>query len=141
VNSALAIYSICAADSGVIALLNAGTSPPSIRFYDAGNVPQDNTSGASMPCATFQSIAGSPTIVFDLHAPADNERVQVDAWSLNSLAEAQSISDAIRTALENQDAQIAQEITACVVSLNGHDYEPDTKRYRVSIDFSFWIPH
>ncbi len=126
-----ALYGICNADAGVIALLTDDAG--NIRLYPAGNVPQE----AVMPAATYQTIGGAPANVFE-SAPADNERVQIDCWAM-SFDQAQSVADAIRAALENQTALTAQGLGAKCVSFNGHDYDPETKRYRSSFDWSFWL--
>lgn len=134
-------YAICNADAGVRTLIGVATSPPSIRLYPSGNLPQqDTTAAAVLPAATYQTIGGKPANVFELHAPADNERIQVDCWSTDQNPDqAQALADAIRTAMENQAQQTSYGIGACVVSFNGHDYESETKRYRSSFDLSIWI--
>lgn len=122
--------------TGVRSLMPDGASD--VRFYPAGMLPQDNDSGnPTLPAATFQTIGGSPANVFEVAAPADNERIQVDVWALTFDA-AQTAADAMRSAIEDQSAQTTQGVGAYIVSFNGHDFEPSTRRYRVSFDLSIW---
>lgn len=137
-SAGVALYAICVADAGVLAILGDGASPPNIRLFPAGNIPQSSTAASDLlPAATYQTIGGAPSNTFHPHAPADNERIQLDCWS-DSYDGAQIIADAIRAAIENMDAQIAQSVGIQIVSFNGRDYEPETKRYRVSFDISVW---
>lgn len=134
-----ALYAICVADTGVRALIGDGASPPNIRLYPAGNIPQSNGAASEiLPAATYQTIGGAPANTFHPHAPADNERIQLDCWSTD-YDQAQSVADALRAAIENEDAQVAQSVGIQIVSFNGRDYEPETKRYRVSFDISVWL--
>lgn len=139
-NISQSLYAICRRNAGVLALLQDGapTSPPNIRLYPAGNIPQSDTvADTLMPAATYQTVGGAPANVFETAAPADNERLQIDCWS-ESYDQAQSVADAIRAAVEDPNAQTSYGVGIQIVSFNGHDYESDTKRYRVSFDLSIW---
>lgn len=121
------IFPLLSADAAVKAVV--GTNP--VRVYPAGNIPQA-TSGdpnQNLPCVTWQSIGGHTENIMDERPPVDYQRVQIDCWAM-TFSVAQALSDAVRAALE---------LHGNCTSLNGHDYEPDTRRYRASFDFSFWV--
>lgn len=130
INSTL--YSIVSTNAGVLALIGVG-SPPVVNFFPAGNIPQ----GLAMPVATYQSIGGTPANVFE-RAPADNQRIQIDCWSMD-FDNAEAIADAIRAALEDPSVTTTYGLGAKLVSFNGNDYDSDTKRYRSSSDWSLWM--
>jgi hypothetical protein len=121
------IYTLLANDSGVAALV--GT-----RIYPMGIIPQEVT---TFPVLTYQTVTGSTDNVLGV-APDDHERVQIDCWSQVSLAEAQTLSDAVRAAFENVPALNALKTAATLSTFNGHDYEEQTKRFRVSTDWDFY---
>lgn len=122
-----AIFTTLSGTSAVTALI--GTSP--VRCYPAGNIPQGASLDPStyVPCVTWQTIAGTVENSFDNHAPADHQRIQIDCWDL-TFSGADALHDAVRAALES--------IGYCV-SLNGHDFDSETKRYRSSSDWTFWL--
>ena len=124
-----ALFTIVSNNSGVTAFF--GTNP--CRFFPAGYIPQDQP----MPAASFQTIGGAPANTLDAAAPADNDRIQVDCWS-DDYDEAIDVAEAIRTAIESASAQTALAVGMQIVSFNGHDYDSETKRFRVSFDVSIW---
>ena len=121
------IFPILSTTPAVTAIV--GTSP--CRVYPAGNIPQvaGTDPNANIPCVTWQQVGGMPENLLSERAPVDNQRVQIDAWALTFTA-ANNLAETVRTALE---------LSGYLVSLNGADYDSDTKRYRVSFDFSFWL--
>jgi hypothetical protein len=122
------IYTILSADSGVSALV--GT-----RIYPMGIIPQEVT---TFPVLTYQTVTGATDNVQGSIAPDDHERIQIDCWSQASLAEAQTLADAVRAAFENLAALNALKTAATLSTFNGHDYEPETKRFKVSTDWDFY---
>lgn len=124
-----ALFAIVSGNSGVTALL--GTNP--CRFYPGGDIPQK----AAMPAACFMTIGGMPSNTFDAAAPADNQRIQIDAWA-EDYDDAVDVLAAIRAAIEVQSVQTSNNVGIQIVSFNGTDYDSETKRYRVSFDVSVW---
>lgn len=120
------VYPILAADSGVSALV-------ATRIYPAAIIPQEVV---LFPCITYQTIWGSPTNVLSGSAPVDEERVQIDCWAYSMVA-ADQLGAAVRAAFENIPACAANGCAVNCTSINGDDYEDQTKRYRSSFDFSF----
>ncbi len=126
------VFQLLAADAAVTAII--GTSP--VRCYPGGNIPQvsGKDPDALMPCVTWQSIGGMPENMLSDRPVVDRLRIQIDCWAAgpNGFNAATALSDAVQAALE---------LNGYCVSLNGHDYDSDTKRYRSSFDWSFWVQH
>lgn len=123
------VFSLLAAAPAVTALI--GTTP--VRCYPAV-IPQTSDgqpNNALLPAITWQTIVGTPENYIDAPPAIEQSRVQIDAWAL-TLALAEQVFAAARTALEDGGRNV-------MVSSNGFDYEPETKRYRVSGDFEFWV--
>lgn len=123
------VFQLLAAAPAVTALI--GTAP--VRCY-ASLIPQTSDgqpNNALLPAITWQTIVGTPENYVDAPPTIEQVRVQVDAWAL-SLGQAQQVFDAARVALEDTGRNV-------MASNNGFDYEPETKRYRVSGDFEFWV--
>lgn len=121
------VYPILLADSAVNALV-AG------RIYPAGIMPQEVT---ARPVIVYQTIAGTPLNTLADATRGDNERIQIDAWDV-TLAGAQAVMAAVRAALDSIATLQAHSIACECSSINGHDYDTETKTYRDSADFSFW---
>lgn len=123
------VFTLLVASSDVTAIV--GTSPS--RIYPAGNVPEvtGGDPNANVPCISWQTIAGHPENYMSGRPDVDNQRIQIDCWAL-TFTQANALAAA---------AQAALELSGQCVSLNGHDYEPLTMRYRASFDFSFWVQH
>lgn len=123
------VFSLLAAAGPVTSIV--GTNP--VRVYPAGNIPQSTTSdpNVNVPCVTWQTIGGVPENMLSERPVVDNQRIQIDCWAM-TFGGAQTLSDAVQAALE---------LNGYCVSINGHDFDPDTKRYRASFDFSFWVQH
>ena len=114
------VYDLLRLDAGVIAIV--GT-----RIYAAGAMPPET----AMPALTYQVITGQPENYLDGVPTIERQRVQVDAWAAG-LAAAEQLQSAARVAV------IAGGRNVCI-SNNGHDYEPETKRYRASRDYEVWV--
>jgi len=123
------VFTLLAAASAVTAIV--GTNP--VRVYPAGNIPQSTTTdpNSNLPCVTWQTIAGATENMLSDRPVVDNQRIQVDCWAL-TFGAANALADAVQAALE---------LNGYCVAINGHDFDIDTKRYRVSFDWSFWIQH
>lgn len=113
------IYSVCADDAGVQALL--GTAP---RLYPFGDAPQ----GVALPYAVWQRIGGSPENFLSGRPDADTIALQIDVYAATE-SSATSVAAAIQHAIE----------LSCYVTRYGiAGRDPDTMRYRVSFDAE-WI--
>lgn len=123
------VFELLAAAPAVTAII--GTNP--MRCY-APLIPQTANgvpNNALLPAVTWQLIIGTPENYINAPATTSRQRIQVDAWAL-SLQQAEVLLSAARDALEADGRGV------CVTE-NGFDYEPDTKRYRSSADFEFWV--
>ena len=116
------IYSVCAANSGVTALI--GSSP--VRLYQFGEAPQ----GVSLPYAVWQIIGGSPENYLNQVPDVDGFSIQIDVYG-STASSVRNAAKAIRDAIEP---------TAYVTSYNGEsrDYETKLYRYGFSVD---WLVH
>lgn len=121
------IFPLLSASSAVTAIV--GTSPA--RIYPAGNIPQSATQdpNVNVPCVTWRTVGGHAENILSDRPGVDNQRVQLDCWAL-TFTQAQTLATAVQYALE---------LVGNCVAVNGSDFEADTKRYRVSFDFSFWL--
>ncbi|HKK31098.1 MAG TPA: DUF3168 domain-containing protein [Alphaproteobacteria bacterium] len=115
-----AVFPILAGDSGVTGFI--GTSPA--RVYRHGDAPQTVVA----PYVTWFVVSGTPENELDELPKVDNYTVQVDCWS-DSDAEVEQMAAAVRDALE-------AEYHMTAVGPNGRD--PETKRYRIGMSFTFW---
>lgn len=115
------VYSVCAADASVTALLG---SPP--RLYPFGEAPQ----GVATPYANWQVITGSPENYLHGRPDMDGFTLQVDVYA-DTASAAISAAAAVRDAIE---------LHAYIVRWGGHTRDPDTQRYRVSFDIDWLTP-
>lgn len=113
------IFTICAADAGVTALL--GTAP--VRLFPFGEAPPD----VARPYAVWQTIAGYPeNLLADL--PEDDfYSVQVDVYAASS-DDALDAAQALRDALEPETYITSWGNT-------GRDSETEDYRYTFGVDF------
>lgn len=114
------IFSICAADNGVKALL--GTSP--VRFWPFGSAPQ----GASMPYGVWQLIGGTPENYLGNAPDMDRFSIQVDVYASTGTV-AENTAAVLRDAIEPH---------AYITAWRGGDRDLTTKTFRVSFDVD-WI--
>jgi hypothetical protein len=133
-----AIYAILSVNAGVRALIGLPGSPAAIALYPFGNAPQADTPPQVQPYATTSTVGGMPANTLDRAAPADNEVLQFDCYSRDA-DQAVSIADAIRAALEDDAACIAQKLGATIDRFIGKDFENSTQFYRASFSASFWL--
>lgn len=115
------VYTLLQASSPVVNLV--GT-----RIYRHGTAPQ----GVVAPYITWFVPSSAPENTLDEVPKIDNATVQVDCWSNNTGAgdlEIETLAKAVRDAIEPSYHMI-------VGPTDGQD--PETKRYRCTMLFSFW---
>jgi len=113
------IFSICAADPGVTALL--GTSP--VRLFMFGMAPQN----IQKPYAVWQVISGSPESYLAGRPDTDQHLLQIDVYADNA-SEARTVLAAIVHAVE---------LHSYVVRYGGESRDSETLNYRSSMDVSW----
>ena len=98
-----------------------GTPP---RAYRHGSAPQDTT----RPYVTWQLITGIPDNTLSELPDVDRLSVQVDCWHQTD-AGIEVLATAVRNAIEPFGHMTA---------INLNQREPDTKLYRISLQFDIW---
>ncbi|VVN83833.1 DUF3168 domain-containing protein [Pseudomonas fluorescens] len=116
------IFTVCAADAGVRALL--GVTPH--RLYPFGEAPE----GVVKPYAVWQLVTGSPENYLAGRPDLDGFTLQVDVYALNA-ASARAVTSAIAHAIE---------LKANVVRWGGESKDTATKLYRSSFDIDWLVP-
>lgn len=116
------IFSVCAADAGVTAVL--GSSPT--RLYPFGEAPQ----GVTAPYAVWQVISGAPENYLADRPDLDGYTVQVDVYG-DTDTQVAGAATAIRDAIE---------LKSHIVRWGGQSRDPDTNRYRISFDSDWLTP-
>lgn len=125
----LDLYALVQADAAVIAAL--GDEP--MRFFPFGEADEEPLAADAAPRATYatwQTINGAPENYLADRPDMDWYRVQIDVWSQRG-SDADAAADALRDALEPHGHQAS-------VNMDGRDTE--TRLYRISFDFEFWVP-
>lgn len=122
------VFTLLAAAPAVTAIV--GTNP--VRVFPGGVVPQ----GAAMPAISWLVVSGVPENLLADRAPVDNQRVQIDCWA-DDFVSVQTLFESVRSALESN---------AYLVGMNDPEgtstntqFDPQTRRYRMSADWSFWV--
>lgn len=118
------IFQIIAADSDVLGIL--GTDP--VRFYPHGRAEQEGEA----PYATWFVVSGIPDNSISELPRVDRHDVQVDCWSGNTgdgSAQVKALALAIRNAVEP---------FAHMTIAPFDNVDPDTKRNRITMQFTFW---
>lgn len=87
--------------------------------------------GQALPAVTYSVVSGRPENYLEAAPTLDSVTIQIDVWAFEGTT-AGTVADKVRVALENGGKN-------CCVRLNPDDYEPDTKRYKISFDFEFWL--
>ena len=113
------VQQILSTNSAVTAIV--GTSPCRVYLNTIAQC-------ATMPAVVWSVVDGMTENYNDSISDIDNFRVQIDCWA-NTAKDADTLANAARAALEP---------SGHLVSFNGTDFEQDTKRHRVSFDFSIW---
>lgn len=87
--------------------------------------------GTATPYITYQVISNIPVVCLDGITGTENRRFQIDGWA-DSYAAAKTLESSIKAAF-------AASVTIVNVPLSTMDgYEPETKLYRVTMDYSVW---
>lgn len=120
--SAAPIFTVCAADPGVRALL--GVTPH--RLYPFGEAPE----GVAKPYAVWQLITGSPENYLAGRPDLDGYTLQVDVYA-DTATSARAVTDAISRAIELQ---------AYIVRWGGESKDTVTNLYRSSFDIDWLVP-
>lgn len=113
------IYALLQADATVTGLVGD-------RVYPSGDAPETVAS----PYVVWSVVASVPEPLLDGAPPTDQYRVQVDCWA-TARAAAHATATAVRDALEQ---------AGYLLGVNLDERDPDTKEYRLSMDFSIWQP-
>lgn len=121
------IFQLLAASADVTAIV--GTNPA--RVYE-DEIPQAGADpNQNIPCVVWTRVGGSPENTISERPVVGNGRYQIDCWALDKTTR-RRLADAVEKALE---------LSGYCVSYHGTEFEPDTKRYRDTRDYSFWIAH
>lgn len=121
------IFQLLAASPDVTAIV--GTNP--VRVYE-DNIPQAATNPDQfIPCVVWTRVGGHSENVLSERPKVDNGRYQISCWALDKTTR-RALADAVQRALE---------MSGHCVGYFGTEFEPETKRYRDTRDFSFWMPH
>ena len=95
--------------------------------------------GQAMPAITYQHISLSPLPVLRGTAGLDNPRVQIDCWA-DTYNEARSLARAVRGAMKGLESVAESYIGAASLIGSRGLPDADSRRSRVSMDFSLWHP-
>ena len=90
--------------------------------------------GVAKPFCTYQKISNARAYTFSKTSPVSRARIQLDCWG-DSYSQVKGLASEISTALEAWDST---EILTAQQQNESDGYEPDTKLFRVSVDFFIW---
>lgn len=116
------IFTTCASDSGVQAVL--GTGP--VRLYPFGEAPPQVL---STTYAVWQLIGGNPENYINETPDIDLFSIQVDVYAA-TVSAARAAAQALNNAIET---------VAHITRWGGESRDPDTNRYRVTFDVDWWV--
>lgn len=85
------------------------------------------------PGITYQRITSDHVASLQGHSGLVDARVQIDVWAL-SYAGAKALAREVKAAITEPGA----DKLGGLLLTDLDDYEPDTRLYRVSMDFSIW---
>lgn len=114
------IYTWLKASTAVKALI--GNAP---RAYRHGDAPQDTT----QPYVTWQLFSGVPENTLSELPKTDRIGVQVDCWHTTD-AGVEQLAAAVRDAIEPY---------AHMTGIPVNNREPETKLYRIAMQFDVWL--
>lgn len=112
------IYTTLRASATVLSLV-------SNRIYRHGSAPQDVVT----PYVTWNIIAGVPENCLSEAPSIDRLPVQVDCWHTTDQG-IETLAAAVRDALEG---------SCHMTSILLDEREPETKLYRISLQFDYWL--
>ncbi|AWY43857.1 DUF3168 domain-containing protein [Pseudomonas putida] len=116
------IFSVCAADPGVTAVLGAVPT----RLYPFGEAPE----GVAKPYAVWQLLTGAPENYLSGRPDIDGYTLQVDVYAA-SAGDARAVTQAISHAIE---------LKANVTRWGGETKDNATKLCRSSFDIDWLVP-
>lgn len=91
--------------------------------------------GSDLPAITHQVVTPMPATDLDGDdTTLFNYRVQVDIWA-HSYDAVRTLAELVRTRMKTPATTFS---SLSLSGGGGDDYEPETKIYRVSMDFSMW---
>jgi hypothetical protein len=99
-------------------------NPP--RAYRHGDAPQDTT----RPYVTWSIVSGIPENELSDAPKVDRLTVQLDCWHQTDKG-VEDLAAAVRNAVEPQG-----HMTNIVINLR----EPETRLYRIGLQFDIWLP-
>lgn len=114
------VFEVINASTAVKAII--GTNP--VRCYRHGEAPQK----VARPYLTWYLASGRPENSLDEVPRVDENTAHIDCWS-DSDAQVETLAKAVRDAIEPTHHMIS-------IGPNGRD--PETMRYRLGMDFTFW---
>lgn len=115
------VFELLSTNSSVATLVSS-------RIYRAGRAPQNSTA----PYVTWMVISGIPENSLSDAPLIDRWELQIDCWGNNEgtgESEVESLALAVRDALE---------VDHYITDVGMMERDPDTRRYRVSIQVSWW---
>jgi hypothetical protein len=115
------IYTTLQASATVRSLL--GARP---RVYRFGEAPQDK----AKPYVVWQVISGLPENTLGELPSIDRDSIQVDVYAKED-AECEEVARAVRDRME--------EVTY-MTAFRSPPREPETRLFRISMDFDYWLP-
>lgn len=115
------VFALVKASSTVTDII--GSSP--CRCYE-GTAPQD----AARPYVVVSNAGGAPENYVGELPGIDSYRMQLDVYATDAGA-ARALATAVRDAIEQSAHMIGSPL--------GPIFEPDTKLFRVMLEFDFWI--
>lgn len=116
------LFTVCAANAGVTALLGVGTT----RLYSFGDAPEN----VAKPYAVYQVLNGVPENYLGEPPDTDEWNIQIDIYATTGNS-AEAVQTALRRALEN---------VCHVTRLGRTGTEPSTKLRTTSLDISWYHP-
>lgn len=80
------------------------------------------------PAISYQRVTSTPVVSLQGSSGLDNVRVQIDCWA-RTYKEVKALAAEVRLVMQSIGALPATDVD---------DYEPETKLYRVIMDFTMW---
>jgi hypothetical protein len=115
------VFSLLAAAAGVTAII--GTSP--VRCYPGGEALQ----GTAAPYIVWQIVSDNVQAYLAGAPSGDQLRVQLDLYA--------TTRDQCAALL--RQVQLALDEAAYQISYNVDEREPETRLWRMSVDYDFWV--
>lgn len=114
------IFQAVSGNSGLTSLI--GSAP--VRFFPFGEAPEKTV----YPYATYSVVNGLPQNTMDGPPQIDDLGTQIDVWA-ETADSCLDVAEALRDALEP---------LGHMTSIGNMERDPDTKSYRIRMDFDFF---